>query len=76
MSEFYQNLKQTPIKAEALKQAQLAMLKGQVSFVAGQLRGSEVSVSLPPALTNLNIEQQDLAHPFYWAGFTMIGNPW
>ena len=70
MSEFYQNLKQTSIKAEALKQAQLAMLKGQVSFVAGQLRGSEVSVSLPPALTNLNIEQQDLAHPFYWAGFT------
>ena len=76
MSEFYQDLKQTPIKAEALKQAQLAMLKGQVSFVAGQLRGSELSVSLPSALTDLNIEQQDLAHPFYWAGFTMIGNPW
>ena len=76
MSEFYQALKQTPIKAEALKQAQLAMLKRQVSFVAGQLRGSEISVSLPPTLTNLDIEQQDLAHPFYWAGFTMIGNPW
>ncbi len=76
MSEFYQDLKQTPIKAEALKQAQLAMLKGKVSFVAGQLRGSEISVSLPSTLTNLNIEQQDLSHPFYWAGFTMIGNPW
>ncbi len=76
MSEFYQDLKQTPIKAEALKQAQLTMLEGKVSFVAGQLRGSEVSVPLPPALTNLNIEQQELAHPFYWAGFTMIGNPW
>ena len=76
MSEFYQDLKETPIKAEALKQAQLAMLQGKVSFVSGQLRGSEVSVSLPPALTRLNIEQQDLSHPFYWAGFTMIGNPW
>lgn len=76
MSEFYQDLKETPIKAEALKLAQIAMLKGKVSFASGQLRGSEVSVSLPPALTRLNIEQKDLSHPFYWAGFTMIGNPW
>ena len=76
MSEFYQDLKKTPNTAEALKQAQIAMLEGKVSFVADQLRGSEVSITLPPALTNLNIEQQDLAHPFFWAGFTMIGNPW
>ena len=76
MSEFYRDLKRTSIKAEALKQAQLAMLKGKVSFVSGQLRGSEVSVPLPPTLTNLNIEQQDLAHPYYWASFTIIGNPW
>ena len=76
MSEFYQDLKKTPIKAEALQQAQLAMLGGKVFFVGSELRGSEVSVSLPPALTNFDIEKQDLTHPFYWAGFTMIGNPW
>ena len=76
MSEFYQDLKETPIKAEALKQAQLAMLNGKVSLVSGQLRGSDGSISLPPALTDFNLEQPDLAHPFYWAGFTMIGNPW
>ncbi len=74
MSEFYQHLKQTPIKAEALKQAQIAMLRGKVSLTGGQLRGSNVTIPLPPTLTGIG--QQNLTHPFYWAGFTIIGNPW
>ncbi|BAZ09289.1 hypothetical protein NIES4071_10970 [Calothrix sp. NIES-4071] len=72
MTQFYQHLKDTPIKSEALRQAQIAMIKQQVSIKNNPaIRGSG---SLPPDLANLNSLQ--LSHPFYWAGFTLIGNPW
>lgn len=74
MSEFYQKLKQTPIKADALRQAQLAMLRGDVTLSGGTLRGSRGSVPLPPDLTEIN--GQPLTHPFYWAAFSLIGSPW
>lgn len=48
MKRFYTQLKQPKmLKAEALRQAQLSMLK-----------------------------DQDLSHPHYWSGFTIVGNPW
>lgn len=74
MSEFYQQLKLTSVKAEALRKAQLAMIEGKVSVTNGILRGSQISIALPSVLTE--VEAQNLAHPFYWAGFTIIGNPW
>ena len=74
MSEFYQRLKTAPIKAEALRQAQIAMLKGQVYLERGELQSSRGSVSLPPALANLEVE--NLSHPYYWAAFSVIGSPW
>ncbi|NES95710.1 MAG: CHAT domain-containing protein [Desertifilum sp. SIO1I2] len=76
MSEFYQYLSQAPIKAEALRQAQLAMLRGHVSIEDGQLRGSGTrgEILLPPELATL--DNQQLNHPYYWSGFTMIGSPW
>ncbi len=74
MSEFYQQLKNAPIKAEALRQAQIAMLKGQVYLERGELQSSRGSVSLPPALANIEVE--NLSHPYYWAAFSMIGSPW
>jgi CHAT domain-containing protein len=74
MTQFYDQLKRTPIKAEALRQAQLAMLKGQVSIESSHLRSSLGDMLLPPALAGL--ADQKLAHPYYWAAFTMIGNPW
>ncbi|MDY7015013.1 MAG: CHAT domain-containing protein, partial [Cyanobacteriota bacterium] len=48
MSAFYDRLgnPDIPIKAEALRQAQLSMLQGE------------------------------LAHPYYWAGFTTVCSPW
>jgi CHAT domain-containing protein len=74
MTEFYQRLKNTPIKAEALRQAQIAMLKGQVRINDGQLRGTKSDISLPQ---ELQLEGNlDLSHPYYWAAFTMIGSPW
>ncbi|TAG97992.1 MAG: CHAT domain-containing protein [Oscillatoriales cyanobacterium] len=83
MSEFYQQLKTAPIKAEALRQAQIAMLKGDVRIEQGVLRGlSAVSFAqgtrsgtqLPGELANMG--DRNLAHPYYWAAFTMIGSPW
>lgn len=74
MTQFYKQLKGTPIKAEALRQAQLAMLKGQVRIESGKLYTTQGEVTLPPALANLG--DQELRHPYYWAAFTLIGNPW
>ncbi|MEQ8969513.1 MAG: CHAT domain-containing protein [Coleofasciculus sp. C1-SOL-03] len=63
-----------PIKAEALRQAQLAMIKGEVRLEGGQLRGSGQPVRLPPTLETQ--EDKSLCHPYYWAAFTLIGSPW
>ncbi|MDZ8225097.1 CHAT domain-containing protein [Nostoc sp. ChiVER01] len=76
MTEFYMHLKTAPIKAEALRQAQIRMLKGQVQFKQGQLRSSglRTEMPLPPELSELG--DLNLSHPYYWAAFTMIGSPW
>ncbi|WP_244329134.1 CHAT domain-containing protein [Tolypothrix sp. PCC 7910] len=74
MSEFYEQLKKAPIKAEALRQAQIAMIKGQVRLEGGKLKTSNVNVTLPPILAELG--NQELRHPYYWSAFTLIGNPW
>jgi CHAT domain-containing protein len=76
MTEFYHQLgkQEVTIKAEALRQAQIAMLRGQVRIESNQLVGSGPKVNLP-----LELEKQkdkNLSHPFYWAGFTMVGTPW
>lgn len=74
MTQFYRQLKTTPIKAEALRQAQLAMLKGNVSIKSGKLSTPQGEIPLPPELKELSDRQ--LTHPYFWAAFTMIGNPW
>ncbi|HEY9599618.1 MAG TPA: CHAT domain-containing protein, partial [Cyanophyceae cyanobacterium] len=74
MSEFYEQLQTTPIKAEALRQAQLAMLHGRVHIQSDQLFNDRGSLPLPAALTGLGTKQ--LTHPYYWAAFTLVGNPW
>jgi CHAT domain-containing protein len=74
MTDFYEELKQAPIKAEALRRAQVAMLKGQVRLEDGQLRTPGGKVPLPPELARLG--NQNLSHPKFWSAFTIIGNPW
>ncbi|MEQ8754860.1 MAG: CHAT domain-containing protein [Coleofasciculus sp. G1-WW12-02] len=74
MSKLYQTLKQAPIKAEALRQTQLAMLQGQVYLKGGQLVAGDKSISLPPELARLG--DVNFEHPYYWSAFTMIGSPW
>jgi filamentous hemagglutinin family protein len=74
MTSFYRNLKTAPIKAEALRQAQVSMLSGKVRLQGGKLVTPGDKIDLPAGLVKLG--NVNLAHPFYWAGFTIVGNPW
>ncbi|NET35662.1 MAG: CHAT domain-containing protein, partial [Cyanothece sp. SIO1E1] len=76
MSEFYDQLRNSEVKSEALRQAQLTMLRGEKQIKRGHLQNArgQRSVKLPLELAQrTNI---DLSHPYYWSGFTMIGSPW
>ncbi|MEQ9552151.1 MAG: CHAT domain-containing protein [Coleofasciculus sp. G3-WIS-01] len=74
MTTFYSQLKQVPIKAEALRQAQLAMIRGEVRLEDGQLVTPNGTILLPPQLTEL--PDRELTHPYYWSAFTLVGSPW
>lgn len=74
MTEFYQRLRSTKIKAEALRQAQVAMIHGKVRLQNNQLVWTGGTLPIPPELQKLG--DRDLSHPYYWSGFTMIGSPW
>ncbi|MBD2537811.1 CHAT domain-containing protein [Coleofasciculus sp. FACHB-SPT36] len=74
MTDFYKELKKAPIKAEALRQAQLAMLKGKVRLEGGKLHTSDGNMPLPSSLASIG--DKDLKHPYFWSAFTMIGSPW
>jgi filamentous hemagglutinin family protein len=74
MSDFYDELKTASIKADALRAAQVAMLRGEVRVENGQLRFKKATFPLPEDLKALG--EVRLTHPYYWSGFTMIGSPW
>ncbi|MBD2483414.1 CHAT domain-containing protein [Planktothrix sp. FACHB-1365] len=78
MNTFYEALSTSPIKAEALRQAQLAMLQGKVRLQQGYLIDETATetakIPLPPEIASRG--NVNLSHPFYWAGFTLIGSPW
>ena len=78
MTEFYRQLSKAPIKAEALRQTQLAMLQGKVRVEGNQLSGTSGNVNLTPEQAEYlrNNINGELSHPYYWASFTMIGSPW
>lgn len=73
MKEFYRQLRLAPTKAEALRQAQIAMIRGEVRIEGGQLQGTATSeVLLPDEIATPGT----FAHPFFWAAFSAIGSPW
>ena len=81
MTSFYEQFEKFPktrpfVKAEALRKAQLAMIKGEVRISGGKLfvGDGDETIPLPPELGNLG--DRGFSHPYYWSGFTMIGNPW
>ncbi len=67
MTELYRQLKTSDIKAQALRNSQIALLSGKITL-------NTLYPTLPPALNTL--KDADLTHPYYWAAFTLIGNPW
>lgn len=75
ITRFYKELKTAPIKAEALRQAQIALLKGQVYVQEQQIFGVETR-GLPLPEDAAIGSDKNLTHPFFWSAFTMIGNPW
>lgn len=77
MTRFYSNLTEVPIKAAALRQAQLSMLRGEVVLEGNRLRGARGGTDVElPASSVAGLPNQALTHPFYWAPFTLVGSPW
>ncbi|MEC4983639.1 MAG: CHAT domain-containing protein, partial [Oscillatoria sp. PMC 1068.18] len=74
MSEFYQQLRDTQTKIEALRQAQLAMLNGRVRLETGNIVTSKQEFPLNSEAGKES--SRDLSHPYYWSAFTLVGNPW
>ncbi|MEB3290366.1 MAG: CHAT domain-containing protein [Leptolyngbya sp.] len=59
-------------KAEALRQAQLSLLKGEATL---DDRMANLGVSRGFELAEPEESSVGLAHPYYWAPFILIGNP-
>jgi CHAT domain-containing protein len=69
MNTFYQALSTSPIKAEALRQAQIAMINSDRPANPSQRASIEIiQDGVPPEVASR------LSHPFYWAPFILIGN--
>jgi CHAT domain-containing protein len=79
MAQFYTNLAQStpqnPIaKAEALRQAQLSLLRGQS---ARSNAASRADIEIEESANRQGIPASDFtdfSHPYYWAPFILIGN--
>ncbi|NJL22118.1 MAG: hypothetical protein HC895_16960 [Leptolyngbyaceae cyanobacterium SM1_3_5] len=57
-----------------MRQTQLALLQNQLHFSSATIQQAMRGIELPQ-----RVEESiagDLSHPYYWAGFTLIGNPW
>ncbi|MEM7794988.1 MAG: CHAT domain-containing protein, partial [Cyanobacteria bacterium P01_C01_bin.118] len=76
MIEFYRQLQENQpiIKAEALREAQLAMLRGEIFVDGDRLNGVTESRQLPAELAANG--QVDFSHPYYWSAFSLVGSPW
>ena len=69
MQALYKNLSQKNISSsEALRQAQIAMIRSNKKGNSSDRAGVRIVEALP---TN---EETQLSHPFYWSAFILIGN--
>jgi CHAT domain-containing protein len=72
MSAFYTAIKTGKVShAEALRQAQVALITGNYEAL-GEPRRGQVAIVTDPI--SLPISPTKLSHPYYWAPFIMIGN--
>jgi CHAT domain-containing protein/tetratricopeptide (TPR) repeat protein len=77
MEHFYQNLSKgtliSPVrKAEALRQAQLSLLRGQSTEMDSQK--SELEVTSLDDVQSLDDPTITFSHPYYWAPFILMGS--
>ncbi|MGK7942629.1 MAG: CHAT domain-containing protein [Crocosphaera sp.] len=74
MTSFYEQLQKVPLKAKAIREAQLSLLRGEVYIKNGELVTQNNRL---PLLSPLNkIEDESFTHPYFWSAFTLIGSPW
>lgn len=79
MQQFYENLAKStstaPVsKAEALRQAQIALITKNFSVVSTP-RGEDARIDVISTQTGLPAGvSNNLSHPYYWAPFILIGN--
>jgi CHAT domain-containing protein len=72
MNTFYTALQtKTMTQAEALRQAQVALITGNYTAL-GDRRGSIIVEFIGDTLPKS--VQERLSHPYYWAPFILIGN--
>ena len=77
ITQFYQQLSEQPTKVEALRQAQLSLINGDVYIENGDLVWQGPRPGRLPMYGSLpSPERQYLDHPYYWAWFTIVGSPW
>ena len=75
MSQFYENIRKSSTRVEALRQTQISLLSGEVGITDGIIYGPDNEVIAE--ITELaESGRWDFSHPAYWSAFTMIGNPW
>ncbi|HLO85699.1 MAG TPA: CHAT domain-containing protein [Nostocaceae cyanobacterium] len=78
MTEFYNQLRNAPVKAEALRQAQIAMIRNQVKLEGNEFVFSNGKIPVSPELAEYlqGYIKGNLSHPYYWAAFNVVGSPW
>ncbi len=74
MGAFYGQLHQLGHKGEALRQAQLALLRGEVVVSGQQLQLTGGTIDLPNFLARGG--STNFQHPRFWAAFNLISSPW
>ncbi|WP_204153422.1 tetratricopeptide repeat protein [Leptolyngbya sp. CCY15150] len=73
MNAFYAALNNGYSKAESLQRAQIALITSDTSVLEGD-RG-DATIEIIDSRTGQPLERStDLAHPYYWAPFILIGN--
>ncbi len=73
MTGFYGALQSASTKADALRQSQLRMLRGEVNVRNGQISApNHAPIALPAAVRGG--QNSPLTHPYFWSGYTLVGN--
>jgi CHAT domain-containing protein len=71
MTGFYDALQSAPTKAKALQQAQIRMLRGEISLRNGQMiLPNHAPINVPDGIRSAS----QLMHPYFWSGYTVVGN--